>query len=43
MLEEHLRTSNTLPCAIRVDNYINVWNQVFAAVVHERSEFSMEL
>lgn len=36
MIEEYLTETKTLPCAIRVNNYIKIWNQVFEAVSNDQ-------
>ncbi|CAD8080845.1 unnamed protein product [Paramecium sonneborni] len=43
MLEEYLRETKTLPCAIRVDNYLEVWHQVFEAVSNDQQIFEIEV
>lgn len=35
--------TKTLPCAIKVVSYIDVWNEVFGAVSQGLSEYQMEL
>ncbi|CAK86106.1 unnamed protein product (macronuclear) [Paramecium tetraurelia] len=43
MIEEYLRETKTLPCAIRVNNYLQIWNQVFEAVSNDQQIFEMEV
>ncbi|CAD8087554.1 unnamed protein product [Paramecium sonneborni] len=43
MLEEYLKETKTLPCAIRVNNYLEVWHQVFEAVSNDQQIFEMEV
>ncbi|CAD8151425.1 unnamed protein product [Paramecium octaurelia] len=43
MIEEFLRETKTLPCAIRVNNYLEVWHQVFEAVSNDQQIFEMEV
>ncbi|CAK72953.1 unnamed protein product (macronuclear) [Paramecium tetraurelia] len=43
MIEEYLRETKTLPCAIRVNNYLEVWHQVFEAVSNDSQIFEMEV
>ncbi|CAD8067023.1 unnamed protein product [Paramecium primaurelia] len=43
MIEIYLRETKTLPCAIRVNNYLQIWNQVFEAVSNDQQIFEMEV
>lgn len=43
MMERNLSSSKILPCAIKVESYLDVWNHIFGAITKKSNFLEVEI